>query len=268
MAFVNREKYKTPDPDKPDTQRSVVGERLTGLRRELRALEGKNPTRVAAVLHMDEYFENMGDVQEVPLSLYYWKDGSKLVSSRTSRRRTRRRTGTSARARVRPSPTSACSTRSTRPITSPRATSTGCCPAARAAARAPSGPSKLKKWAGYIGMVAAAIGLGLVTFGTGTVAVAGGYILAGSAVLGAATAGYDFYEKGEHGTLRAADAILDVAQIVSAAFGLAALRFGRILANVRTASAAGAASRPPTRSSSPIRAFIPVRMIGGARPTW
>ncbi len=263
VAFVNREKYKAPDPDKPETQRAAVGERLTGLRRELRALEGKNPTRVAAVLHMDEYFENMGDVQEVPLSLYYWKEGSSwYVKDLTTPDEAQHWHVSAREGETEPDARLFDALDETDHF--PKGYIHWMLPSGKGGRARTTGPSKLKKWAGYIGMGAAAIGLGLVTFGTGTVAVAGGYILAGSAVLGAATAGYDLYEKGEHGTLRAGDAILDVAQIVSAVFGLAALRFGRILANVRTAAAAGAAVEATDAIQLAQRAFVPVRMIGGA----
>jgi hypothetical protein len=263
VANVNREKYGKADQDKPETQRAAVGERLTGLRRELRGLEGKNPTRVAAVLHMDEYFENMGDVQEVPLSLYYWKEGSRwYVKDLTTPDEAPDWHVSVREGETEPDERLFNALDETDHF--PKGYIHWMLPSGKGGRARTTGPSKLKKWAGYIGMGAAAIGLGLVTFGTGTVAVAGGYILAGSAVLGAATAGYDLYEKGSHGTLRAGEAILDVAQIVSAVFGLAALRFGRILANVRTASAAGAAVEATDAIQLARSAFVPVRMIGGA----
>ena len=122
-----------------------------------------------------------------------------------------------------------------------------------------TGPSTIKRWATYVGLAAAAIGLGLATFGTGTVAVAGAYILAGSAVIGAGTAIHDLYDKGTHGTLEAGTAILDVAQIASAVTGLGALRFGRILANVRTAAAAGTAVEASAIKLAQ-QAYVPLRL--------
>ena len=240
VAFVNREKYKTPDPDKPETQRAAVGERLTGLRRELRALEGKNPTRVAAVLHMDEYFENMGDVQEVPLSLYYWKEGSNWYVKDLTTPDEAPALGR-PRARGRDRARRAPVRRARRDRSLPQGLHPLDAAERQGRPRAHRGPSKIKKWAGYIGMAAAAIGLGLVTFGTGTVAVAGGYILAGSAVLGAATAGYDLTRRASTGRSGPPTRSSTSPRSSRRRSGSRPLRFGRILANVRTAAAAGAA---------------------------
>ncbi len=50
---------------------------LSGLRRELGDLESHNPTRVSAVFHAQQQFVESGAVTELPLSLYYWRDGNK-----------------------------------------------------------------------------------------------------------------------------------------------------------------------------------------------
>jgi hypothetical protein len=267
VAFVNREKYgQKTDADKPETQRALVGERLTGLRNALRELEPKSPTRVSAVLHTDEVFEHTGDIQEIPLSLYYWKEDDDWYVKDLTTPDDMPHWSISARAGE-TEPPSRLFYKLDDNDHFPKGMIHWMLPSGVAGVVRTTGPSTIKRWATYIGVGAAAIGLGLVTFGSGSVAVVGGYILAGSAVLGAATAGYDLYEKGTHGTLTAGTAVLDVAQIASAVTGLGALRFGRILAGVRTAAAEGAAVEATSAIQLAQRAYVPVRMAQVASDT-
>ncbi len=260
VAFVNREKYgQKTDVDKPETQRALVGERLTGLREALRELEPKNPTRVSAVLHTDEVFEHTGDIQEIPLSLYYWKEDDDWYVKDLTTPDDMPHWSISARAGE-TEPPSRLFYKLDDNAHFPKGMIHWMLPSGLGGVVRTTGPSTIRRWATYIGVGAAAIGLGLVTFGSGSVAVVGGYVLAGSAILGAATAGYDLYEKGTHGTLTAGTAVLDVAQIASAVTGFGALRFGRILAGVRTAAAEGAAVEATSAIQLAQRAYVPLRM--------
>jgi len=219
--------------------------------------------RVAAVLHTDEFFEHTGDLQEIPLSMYYWKeDGDWYVKDLTTPDDTPHWSVDASDGETEPPKQLFYELDDNAHF--PKGYIQWMLPSGTGGRTRTTGPSTIRRWATYIGVAAAAIGLGLATFGTGTVAVVGGYILAGSAVLGAASAAYDLYEKGTHGTLEAGTAILDVAQIASAATGLAALRFGRILANVRTASAAGTAVEATSAIQLAQRAYVPVRLLNGA----
>src|SRR4029079_11364172 len=99
----------------------------------------------------------------------------------------------------------------------------------------------------------------LVTFGVGTVAVAGTYILAGSAILGAGMAAYDLVERAAHDNLSASTFLLDIAQIVSAVTGLGALRAGQLLVGARMAAAAGEVAEASAALQWANRWFIPLR---------
>jgi hypothetical protein len=89
-------------------------------------------------------------------------------------------------------------------------------------------PTSWHEYLAYIGMGVALVGTTLVTFGTGTVVVAGTWILAGSGVIGAVAAGGDLAEHLEHGNLDATTAVIDIAQIVAGLAGAAALAQGAI----------------------------------------
>ena len=69
--------------------------------------------------------------------------------------------------------------------------------------------------------------------GTGTVAVVGGYALAGSALVGAIGAGIDLAEGLQHGDLDTKRVVIDLGTVVASLAGLSQLRSGLIVREER-----------------------------------
>jgi len=96
-----------------------------------------------------------------------------------------------------------------------------------------------KKFFTWLGLGLAAVGLTLATFGTGTVAVAGAWVLAASGLAAATSAGIDLADKASHNALTATTVVIDVAQIVAGLVGVAQVRYGLVVAEATGAAKAG-----------------------------
>ena len=99
---------------------------------------------------------------------------------------------------------------------------------------------KWYEWVADIGLALAAIGLALVTFGAGTVAVIGSYILAASAIASIVAAGGEMHDAYEHGYLDGAMIVMNVLQIASSVASAGAIVAGNL---VRGATAAAGAAQ-------------------------
>ena len=261
IAHKNTVKYGDPDLTKPETMRAPVSEHLIAQRAELEDMAAKKPTRVSAVLHPDEPYDETGRIQELPLSLYFWKSGGYWRIKDLSRPDDMP-TWTLEVAEGHEAltePPDALFEKLDEGPHFPLGRIHWMLPSGRGRVVRTSGPSSARIWAMAIAGGAAAIGIGLVTFGAGTVAVVGGYILAGSAILGAGMAAQDLLQRIDHDNLTTSAFLLDVAQIVSAFTGLGALRAGQILIGARTAAAGGALVEASAAVQWANRAFIPLR---------
>ena len=247
VAHKNRERYGAQDANRPETGRASLGETLTERRRVISENDVPGMRRVGAILRVDpEEGSGQSGPQDVPLSLYYWRDGDSWYIRDFTRPDDPYRWDVHAGSESEP-PNALFQELETGPHF-PRGNIRWQLTGAdgrpgRTGEVQTSGPSPARRWLTYIGLGAAAIGLGLVTFGTGTALVVGGYMLAGSALLGAGMATADLIESGRHGTLTAQRALLDGAQIIASLSGLGALRAGQILNAVRAEAAAGQAAR-------------------------
>lgn len=122
----------------------------------------------------------------------------------------------------------------------------------------------------WLGIGLAVVGVTLVTAGSGTVAVAGMWMLAGSAVAGATSATLDLIEGARHGTLTAGRVVLNLAQIVGAIAGVGAMAAGRILSVARASAAASApltGARWAQAATLAQRAVIPLAATNVAADT-
>jgi hypothetical protein len=263
VAHQNRTKYGEAELARPETMRGVVGERLAGQRAALLDLERSAPTRVAAVLHPAESYYQTGEVAEYPLSLYYWHDDKhwyvKDLTNPADMPRWSVPVLKDHDGNIPEEPPDTLFAALDEGPHFPKGTIHWLLPSGRGGQVETSGPSTLRAWLTGIGFAAAAVGLGMVTMGAGTVAVVGGYVLAGSALVGAGMATYDLIEGFRHDTMTPGRFLLDVAQIVQAVAGLGALRMGQILVGARAAAAGGLAVEATTGLKLANRFFVPLR---------
>jgi hypothetical protein len=212
---------------------------LTGRKRELGEIEKHNPKRILAVFHPSEKFKGeQGYVAEFPLALYYWKEGTTWhLKDITNPEKTYDYT-VSAGANEQEPPL-----RLLGELNDPDHFPVGVIhydiPGKYAGEIRTTDHLTWKKFFTYLGLGLAAVGLTLSTFGTGTVAVAGAWVLAGSALAGATSATIDLIERGQQGNLDATTAIIDIAQIVGSLAGASALASGRIVQAAANAPAGG-----------------------------
>jgi len=203
-------------------------ELIAGRRRELAALDGLGAQPVLAVFQPDEKFKNeQGFVSQVPLSLYYWKTGNKWYLRNLSNPDKTYHVSTEAK------PDEGASLRElVGKLDDPDRL-----PAGRIHYDIPGKASgevrttdglTWQKGVTYLGLALAAAGFTLATFGTGGWAVAGAWVMAGSALAGGVAAGIDLGDKLKHGDLDATSAVLDIAQMVGGLAGASALASGRI----------------------------------------
>lgn len=209
----------------PETERADL---IAGRRRELTDLEGKRAKRALATFQPDDKFQKeQGYVKQIPLSLYYWQEGSTWYLKNITN----------------PNKSYHVSAGGQSGDTAPpwelfkKLDDPDRLPAGLIHIDVPGGVKgeirttdglTWAKFFGYLSFGLAAIGLGLATFGTGTVAVAGAWVLAGSAVAGAVSAGIDLVDKARHGDLDGTTALLDLAQIVAGIAGATSIASSRI----------------------------------------
>jgi uncharacterized protein DUF4157 len=212
---------------------------LSDLQMRVEDVRSHNPTRVAAVFHAEQEYTAAGHISEIPLSLYYWREGNTWhlqdLTSPDAPHETDSVTGNQTE------PPASMFIHMAESSHYPRGLIYYRLPSGTTGRLTPTGPGVWREWLTWIGVGLAAVGLGLVTFGTGTVAVVGAVALGASAAIGGGLAAVDLIERAQHGNLSAGQAILDVAQIIAAIAGIGLMRAGRIVAVARSAAAEGLA---------------------------
>jgi hypothetical protein len=240
IAKRNRDRHGSyVDARRPETARASAIEQLTGMRPNLAGIQGRNRTRVSAVLHTSEGYEDTGRIAEVPLSMYYWRDGANWALQDFSRVDETPVWHIPAE-EGQNEPPRELFVRLNDNDHFPRGTVHYRLPSGTGAQVPTTGPSALRQFLTYGSMVAAGVGLAMLA-GPAGVAVVGGYILAASSLVGAGLAVHDLIDRYRHDNLTAGSIVINLTDIVSAATGLGALRAGRILVGARIAAAAGEA---------------------------
>lgn len=225
---------KRPELAKEAQQAQFLGT----MKRELGAIESKSPTRLQAVFHPDEQYKKEGRIFEVPLALYYWREGDTWhLKDLTNPQNTFEDKLDAAGAQKEP-PVALFEKLDYR-VHFPKGRIHYQIPGGTGGQIQTHGKRSWHEYLTYIGLGIAAVGITLATFGTGTVAVVGTYILAGSSVVGAVAAGGDLVERHQHGNLDSTTAIIDIAQIVSGLAGASALASGRIVLSASAAATKG-----------------------------
>lgn len=207
--------------------------------RQLDSLAGKNPTRIPAVFRPDPKFRGeAGFMEQVPLELYYWREGNEwhLVDLTNPERP------------YRDSVTAGATDFETADRLMGKLDDEDHFCEGRIYFQVPgiaSGQLRVidrvtwRDFFTWLGIGLAVVGT-VLSFGTGAVAVAGAWALAGSAVAGGTAAAINLYQSLQHGTATTTSIILDLTQIVTAIAGVGAIASGRIISQVRTAAAASA----------------------------
>jgi len=212
---------------------------LVSSRGQLAELEKYNPTRVLAVFHPNDQFSGEGGyVPEIPLSLYYYRDGDTwYLKNLTNPDKPHHYKADAAPGQTVPPPTLFTQLDDTDRL--PEGIVHYEIPGQYASEVTVRAHLTWRNFLTWLGIGLALVGLTLVTAGTGTVAVAGSWALAGSAVAGGLSAALDLADKAEHGDLTATTAIIDIAQIVGAVAGVTALRAGMLAKGGMLAAAEG-----------------------------
>jgi hypothetical protein len=217
--------------------------RQASVKQNLQDIQRYQPKRLLAVFHPDEKFKSeAGYIAELPLELYYWRDGDTWhIKDLTNATKTFEYTAKALAGEPEP-PISLLMK-----LNDPDHFPVGRIhyevhDAGGGAGGVIQTTDYLtwKKFLTYLSLGLAAAGLTAVTFGTGTVAVAGAWALGSSAVLGALSAGIDLAEHVQQGNLDTQTAVLDLTQIVAGLAGAGAVASGAI---VRSAAAAPASAR-------------------------
>ncbi|MEL6179798.1 MAG: hypothetical protein AAFS10_12640, partial [Myxococcota bacterium] len=217
------------------------GARYMGaMRNELDAIREHDPIRVAAVFHPDDKYEETGQIHEVPLSLYIWREGNRWkLKDLTNPENTFEDDVPATDDQTEP-PHALFEELNTK-IHFPKGIIRYQIPDGRGGTVITEERTTLAEWLTYIGLGLAAVGLGLVTFGTGTVAVGGAWVLAASGVVGAGAGVADLVERGDHGNLNTTTVALNLLQIVAGLSGAGAIASGRIVVTASQAAMRGSA---------------------------
>jgi hypothetical protein len=212
---------------------------LAAAQSALGTIESKNPIRIQAIFHPEEQFLESSRITEMPLALYFWRDGSKWhLADLTNPLNTFEDTYAAAATDKAPPPD--LFEKLDARIHFPKGIIHYQIPGGEAGNFRTTAQKHWTDYLSYIGLGAAVIGVTLATFGTGTVAVAGAWILAASGVISAAGTTAEMIEKWRHGNLDATEAIIDIAQIVASLAGAAALSSAKIVTLAGDAVKAGA----------------------------
>ncbi len=239
VADRNRQRHGEEDASRPDTLRGRQVEYLINLRTALRDIEQHNPTRVSAVFHPEAPFVSSGLISETQLSLYYWQqDGEWRLQDMTNPSEMLHKDAPIGAGET--EPPDSLFQRLEEGTHFPRGLIHYVLPSGRQGQVQTTGPSEWRSILTWAGIGLAAIGLGLVTFGQGTIAVLGAAALGGSAIIGGGMAAFDLYQRATEGTLTGTQAVLDIAQIIAAVSGLGALRAGMLVRGATIAAAEGA----------------------------
>ncbi|HET9646864.1 MAG TPA: ParB/Srx family N-terminal domain-containing protein [Microlunatus sp.] len=203
-------------------------EYLVSSRSQLAELEQYKPTRVLAVFHPDQQFSaESGYVPEIPLNLYYYRDGSTwYLKDLTNPQKPHHYKADVEDGQTTPPPSLFRELNDSDRM--PEGVVHYEIPGHYASEVRVVSRLTFRKFLTYLGVGLALLGLALATAGTGAVAVAGSWALAGSAVAGGLSAALDLIDKQQHGDLTATTAIIDIAQIVASIAGVSALRSGAI----------------------------------------
>jgi hypothetical protein len=218
-------------------ENAVLGQigQVAALRGNLEDVRRHNPTRVSAVYHPAEPYEETGRVTEVPLSLYLWKEGGTFhlhdLTSDDAPHETLDSTADQVPAAI--------FAQLAESDHYPRGTIHYQVPGGVGGQHATHGPPAWREALSWIGLGLGVVGLGLATFATGGLATLGTVALAGSAIAGGVLAGDDLVERFRHGNLTPSAAIVDTAQIIAAIAGLGALRSAGVVNAARQAAADG-----------------------------
>ena len=247
--IVDRIKEKDKTGSSPESQRAE----LIGARRDaLGAIASHNPIRILAVFHPDEKFKtDFGYVSEIPLALFAWQEGNKWYL-RDLTNPQKPYDWSYSGPDVDGTPPLRLLSEMDDPDHFPAGVIHFDIPGQYGGQQKTTDHLTWKKFLSYLGLGVAAVGLTLATFGTGTVAVIGGYALAASALIGAAGAGIDLAEGLQHGDLDTKRVVLDLGTIVASLAGVSQLRSGLI---VREALTAAEAARPLTGAAAEYAVF-------------
>jgi hypothetical protein len=234
-SYISKRLKRKEGKEDKDTQRV---EYLGAMKRELGEIQKHKPERVYAGFHPDAKYEETGRIQEVPLQLYVWHDGSDWHLKDLTNPDNTFEDNHSGGTKDEPPPELFAELDYKAHF--PKGIIRYETPGGRGGIVRTTERKTLADWLTYIGLGVAAIGLGLATLGTGTVAVAGVWVLAGAGVINATAAAASLYDKADHGHLTAGTAALDIAQIVASLAGAGAIASGRIIFHAAGAAAKGA----------------------------
>ncbi|HEU4546614.1 MAG TPA: ParB/Srx family N-terminal domain-containing protein, partial [Microlunatus sp.] len=199
---------------------------LTRSREQLAAIDRHRPTRVLAVFQPDEQFRGEeGFVDHVPLNLYYYQDGGSWYLKNLSNPNRPHHYSVDVTEGETVPPASLFAELDD-PDRLPAGVVHYDIPGVKGGQVTVTPRLTWRKFLTYLGVGLAVAGL-VLSAGTGAVAVAGAWALAGSAVAGGVAAALDLADKASHGDLDATTAIIDIAQIVAAIAGVGALAAGR-----------------------------------------
>jgi hypothetical protein len=202
------------DNDK-DSKEAAYLENLAFRDKQLQEIAKYHPEPVAAVFHPRQVFADKYRIEEIPLSLFYWSEGSNWYLRDFTNPQKVFNTHYPKGAETEP-PHALFETmnRATHFVKG------------RVHYRLPNGVVRFvemtedKEWSDYFAYAAAALGAAafvLATAGAGSIVVTA--VIVGASAAGAISAGLDIKEKSEQGILTTEDVVLDVAQIAAALLG-------------------------------------------------
>lgn len=230
---------KVKDAGGAHSKLAEQAEFLVSSRAGMAALEKYNPTRVLAVFQPNQKFSGEGGwVEQVPLNLYYYRDGDTwYLKNLTNPNKAYHYKAAAQEGQSKPPQSLFDQLNDSDRL--PEGIVHYEIPGGYAGEVIVRSTLTFRKFLTYLGVGLALLGLTLATAGTGTVAVAGSWALAGSAVAGGLAATLDLIDKADHGDLTATTAIIDIAQIVASIAGVSALRYGMIAKGGMVAASEG-----------------------------
>ena len=263
LLIRSRSKDSFPDAieGRPESRLSDLMAQTLGQVDLLRTVRRQHPdaTRISAVYQLRASWADGGRLAQVPLSLYYWRDGNKWrIKDCTHADDSPVYPAAAAPGETEPS------VAAMRALNSDHHFQAGLIdyvmPSGRAGQVTTTGESAVLHWVGIAALAAAAIGLGLLTMGAGTAAVVAFTI---SGLAGATLAGVDLYQRHRTDTLTVGHAVLDIAQIVGSLLSGPLVGAGRVLNAARLAAAAGEAVEATLVLRAANAMWVPLQVIEG-----